>query len=410
MSEENLPGSEPIDHTDSNRRIVSRNLDTFSDERVQITTNNGLLKKANIPINLPTISDIESSLSSALDKMKLAKNTMNDVQKMTDHFVNICQTDLIVLPLLNTATPTLRDADVIHIAHVSSDLLNTTAGRKRKRESPEETRLRIRQKLQVFAYTGANKGIKNVSFCPQVDTTAAHRVSSMGSITSEEDTVTRDPTPGTSMSNPQPPPRAPPALVVTQEEIRGYQVKDRYLHIWKLLEAQLREVGRHDAQVSQLTEELDQNTPPSWCFEGSTAPLYLRPFNDILINITQAYANTMAAAARQIIYTQAQVDQREANQLLETLRRMYEEDNDPDFELAHQRALGIASHYKTKEQQLNKRLHQADAVNQPQTRNEWADTLGRRKVSRPSRRRPSQSRSPIRGHRYDPNTNRGNLW
>lgn len=143
--------------------------------------------------------------------------------------------------------------------------------------------------------------------------------------------------------------------------------------------------------------------PPSWCFGGTTAPSHLRPFDDVLVNITRAYADTMAAAARQLIYVQAQDDQREANSLLETLRRMYEEDKDPDFDLAHQRALGIATHYKEKEVTLNKRLHQADAPNQPQTRAEWSDSLGRRKVSKPGRSRNSRSRSPNQAHRNGSN-------
>ena len=73
----------------------------------------------------------------------------------------------------------------------------------------------------------------------------------------------------------------------------------------------------------------------------------------------------MGAAARQIMYQTAQDDQREADSLLETLHRMYESDKDPNFELAHQRALGIATHYKEKEVDLNKRLHQADITNNP---------------------------------------------
>ena len=35
--------------------------------------------------------------------------------------------------------------------------------------------------------------------------------------------------------------------LISLEDAMNYQVPDNKLHIWKLLEAQLRKVGRHDA-------------------------------------------------------------------------------------------------------------------------------------------------------------------
>ena len=326
---------------------------------------------------------------------------MATVNKMTDDFMKLNNDECTPLPLLTT-TMHKRHSATNHLSIVPNETLDQRAERKRKRDSPEENSMRIRLKLQQYAYKSTLIGNKNVSFDLQADTSASHSVTSMASAESEDNTIRNVPS-REHTHREETNPRRMQTLLPTEEQIRGYEVPPNKLHIWKLLETQLRKIGRHDARVSQLSEELATERPPSWCFGGTTAPSYLRPFNDALINITRAYANTMAAAARQIIYTQAQDDQREANSLLETLRRMYEEDEDPDFVLAHQRALGIATHYKEKEVALNKRLHQADVPNQPQTRAEWAENLGRRKISRPGRNRNSRSRSPAQGHRNGSN-------
>jgi len=90
---------------------------------------------------------------------------------------------------------------------------------------------------------------------------------------------------------------------------------------------------------------------------------------------------------------QAEDDAGEARHLQETLKRMYREHKDPNFELAIGRAEGIAAHYARKEEALNQRQSEEDQDNIPKTQNEWAESLGRRKVTKPSTRTQSRSRS-----------------
>ena len=403
MSEEpTSSGNDLPVHTDSNRQIVSRNLGAFSDEIVQMQVNNDHHDNVNVERNPYEQANTLACLNEAISYMKAENITMATVNKLTDDFMKLNNVDCLPLPLLTKQTQPHKST-MNHIANAPNETLDQRAERKRKRDSPEENSMRIRLKLQQYAYKSTLTGNKNVTFQLQADPVASQSVISMESANSERDDTLRA---STSRDNPTRVnniPRRNPPLLATEEEIRGYEVPTNKLHIWKLLETQLRKIGRHDARVSQLSEELATERPPSWCFGGTTAPSYLRPFNDTLVNITRAYTNTMAAAARQIIYNQAQDDQREANSLLETLRRMYEEDEDPNFELAHQRALGIATHYKEKEVALNRRLHQADIPNQPQTRAEWADSLGRRRVNKPGRSRSSRSRSPAHRQRNGSN-------
>ena len=402
MSEDS-PTDNPSNHTDSNRRLVSRNFDTFSDENVQLFLNDENTSSADqTHISTHKVLTIKS-LTNALNTIETSAFTMIDVEKMTDDFAKLLHNGPVPTPLLITATVEDNGLSTGHNALVSNETLNERAERKRKRDSPEEIQNRIRKKLQQYAYKSTEIGTKNVSFDLQVDTPASQPEISMESTESLHNVTVIEVNQTASTSRTITPPVQVATPLITLEDARNYQVPDNKLHIWKLLEGQLRKVGRHDARVSQLTDDLAHERPPSWCFGGTTAPLHLRPFDDILVNITRAYANTMAAAARQIIFQQAQDDQREANSLLETLRRMYLEDNDPNFELAHKRALGIATHYKEKETQLNRRLHQADIPNQPQTRAEWSECLARRKVSRPNRSRNSRSRSRSPGRRSNSN-------
>ena len=401
MSEENNSRDDLVNHTDSNRQIVSRNLDTFSDD-VVLAAHNGSKSYCNRTINVLPVGKAPHSLNHGLKKLKAQKFTISDVEKMTSDFANLINNDIVVRPLLKPVTLVQPCREASHASLVSNGTVEPQLDRKRKRDSPEENSMRIRLQLQKYAYKSAYSRSKNVSFQLQADPIASHSESSVGSSDSERN-VTMVENTNPIITRPNTLPRSSEPYVITQEDARNYEVPYNKLHIWKLLEAQLRKVGRHDARVSQMSEDLEADRPPSWCFGGTTAPSYLRPFDDILINITRAYANTMGAAARQIMYQTAQDDQREADSLLETLRRMYESDKDPNFELAHQRALGIATHYKEKEVDLNNRLHQADIPNQPQTRAEWSESLGRRKVSKPGRNRSSRSRSPANGQRNGPN-------
>ena len=119
----------------------------------------------------------------------------------------------------------------------------------------------------------------------------------------------------------------------------------------------------------------------------------MRPLHHELVTITQRYAFQMANAAKNTLMQQASDDAGEARHLQETLKRMYREHKDPHFELAIGRAEGIAAHYTRKEQALNKRLADEDQTNILQDLAERADSLGRRKVSKPSTRNRSRSRS-----------------
>ena len=101
----------------------------------------------------------------------------------------------------------------------------------------------------------------------------------------------------------------------------------------------------------------------------------------------------MAITAKNIMVRQAERDAGEARHLQETLQRMYRADNDPDFELAIGRASGIAAHYATKEETLAARTSEEDKQFIPNTADEWAESLGRRKVVQPSTRNRSRSKS-----------------
>ena len=175
--------------------------------------------------------------------------------------------------------------------------------------------------------------------------------------------------------------------------MRRYQVPDSKEPIWKLYEQKLRTVGRAQARLEQLNVGIAAGNPPSWCFGGTQAPLYMRPYHPEMVAVTLEYAMKMAITARNILIRQAETDAGQARHLQETLSRMYKQDKDPNFELATGRAEGIAAHYTRKEVALNERQTDEDQKNIPTEVEDWAEMLCRRKVTKPTARSRSRSRS-----------------
>ena len=175
--------------------------------------------------------------------------------------------------------------------------------------------------------------------------------------------------------------------------MRNYEVPEARAPVWRMYEHNLRLIGRGQARLNQIDSDIEYDNLPSWCYGGTQAPQYLRPFHEDLITLTHHYAVRMAKTTRNILLRQIERDTAQARHLQETLVRMYKEDKDPNIELAIGRAEGIAAHYTRKETTLNARLSEEDQANVPDSPSEWADILGRRKVVKPTTRSRSRSKS-----------------
>ena len=101
----------------------------------------------------------------------------------------------------------------------------------------------------------------------------------------------------------------------------------------------------------------------------------------------------MAIISRNILIRECEQDAGQARHLQETLKRMYTQDNDHNFEMATGRAEGIAAHYSRKEEILNTRISEEDQTNIPTELNEWAEMLSRRKVMKHNTWSHSRSKS-----------------
>ena len=276
---------------------------------------------------------------------------------------------------------------------------------KRKRNSPQTRN--VREKLLQYAYT--DRSTKNVTFDLQADDEITRDVIMEEGASNSSSTTSLGQNPGaqrsyTNLETALPQRRSREArrqiqqtegvqTLPTEDQMRNYVVPDSKAAIWKLYEQKLRQVGRSQARMNQLTQEMDEGNPPSWCFGGTQAPQYMRPFHPELVAVTLEYAMKMAVTARNILIRQTEQDAGQARHLQETLMRMYKQDRDPDFDLATGRAEGIADHYTRKETALNIRLSEEDQVNIPTEINEWAEMLCRRKVTKPNTRSRSRSAS-----------------
>jgi len=418
--------SADLARTDSNRRYVSTNLPTGAQS--SLTT--------------PELSAI-NSLSSSEQLNVLAKAVNID---LSSHLSKLTCHNAKNVPLVNPARVTvvaqihneldtvgqLDSPDALRLTscrsfdittRVTGEKQNTlTRPEKRKRNSPQTRN--VREKLLQYAYK--DRSNKNVTFSLQADEDAISEIDIDDNTAMEEErsegssasstSVTVMAAPSSSHTNairdalPQRQGRqsSRPLHITavqtlpTEEEMRKYIVPDRQVKFWKLYEHQLRLVGRAQARINQLDRDIEARNPPSWCFGGTQAPQYMRPYHKEFVKLTKKYAMQMAILAKNILSDQAQSDAGEARHLQETLYRMYREANDPNFELATGRAEGIAAYYTRKEHTLNIRLAEEDQQFVPQTEDEWADQLARRKITKPSARRSSRSRS--RDNKHAPKT------
>ena len=361
------PENADLRTTDSTRRIVSTNLPTcFSDRETNIMPIKGhIISTVN---HLETLANtVNTNLSTHLENMSCTDNAPSDVvhlaritTKADIHFADtVTQRDSPV-KLRSTNNET-------HEANFSIqkvDEKHRPAMEKRKCDSSHNHN--AREKLLRFAYK--ERETKNVSFDLQADEDDNQSVVIEEAVTTMTPSmsVTETTRSSSNVNLPVPlPPRERSTLTgrrqlqaqvqtaPTDEEMRNYIVPERESKMWKLYEHQLRIVGRSQARINQLIQDVEDNNPPSWCFGGSQASQYLRPYSTDLVNITKRYALQMARSAIATLMRQAEDDAGEARHLQETLKRMYREHKDPNFELAIGRAEGIAAHYARKEEALN---------------------------------------------------------
>lgn len=396
--------------TDSMRRFVSTSYPTSG---LYATPDQDIISKYPTSNIVPLQSlayTVDTDLSNLLDKLSCERRhnstTVNHtkievIAEIHNEAVTVKQHDT------HAALRSTKPANTLLTSlSVKASQSNLPKTEKRKRDSPQTRN--VREKLLQYAYE--DKRTKNVHFALQADVNPSNNVemepaasnsSSTTSIAHYEARQVR------SLDNletalPQRRDRLGARIQQrteenqtqpTEEEVRKYQVPNSKEKMWKLLEHQLRTVGREEARISQLSLDLEDDTPPSWCFGGSQVPQHLRPLHPELVNLTHKYATQMAITTRHILIRQQQVDSTEARHLQDTLRRMYKEDGDPNFELAKARAEGIAAHYTRKEEILTRRMAEEDFKLLPETPSEWAEHLARRKSVKPSTRGRSRSRS-----------------
>ena len=340
-----------IDHTeevyrkDSNRRYVS----TTFPYSCQIGQTNKSASTSSLP-NIDMESNIcvnasEIDLSIHFDKMHCSKIATLESEKETrsNEAVNknLCTGRQLNSPVALPTTKTLNcDFPILYVVTTPKTL---SKPEKRKRDSPQTRN--VREKLAQYAYK--DRSTKNVTFALQAMDDATNQVemddgaSTSASITSMGQETIRERSYTTlNTALPQREGRTVHKLaqhteevqtLPTEDQMRQYVVPEAKAPIWKLYEQKLRTVGRAQARVKQLTKDIEDGNPPSWCFGGTQAPQYMRPFHPELVAATLEYAMKMAIIARNILIREADQDAGQARHLQETLMRMYKQDRDPNF-------------------------------------------------------------------------------
>ena len=411
MAEDQITGDihhAEVYRTNSNRRYVSTPF-PYSCQIGQTnpSTNDSSLNNSDTPKNIPVdasnkdLNTYFSEMHCNPKKSNVEKDINSEpaITKINDNVNGARQENPVATPTTSRMISLLAPL-FVRDCNPPSPL--TT---KRKRTSPQTRN--VREKLLTYAYK--NRSTKNVTFVLQADEDATTNVDMEERVTNSSSTTSIDINPIQvrsleNLNTALPQRLSRPAsrhsqqseamqTLPTEEQMRKYQVPDSKAPIWKLYEQKLRIVGRCQSRIETLSTEITNGNPPSWCFGGTQAPQYMRPFHPELVALSLEYAMKMAITARNLLIRETDQEAEQVRHLQETLSRMYKQDKDPNFELAIGRAEGIAQHYTHKERALNIRLSEEDQANIPTEVSEWADILCRRKVNKPNARSRSRSRS-----------------
>ena len=183
----------------------------------------------------------------------------------------------------------------------------------------------------------------------------------------------------------------PDATEQALRDARGYLVPGDLVNLWKLLLNAMKNIARAHARIHGIDESLEAGAVPLWCYGLALPPPWLQPFKAPQVREAHEAALAMAQTTKAELRVEMASSQREARELREALQRMYRHADNPDSNLAIQRASGIASHFRAKEISHQVRQRAEDDKSRPTTDTDWNAALSRRQAGRSSSPKKGQS-------------------
>ena len=187
-------------------------------------------------------------------------------------------------------------------------------------------------------------------------------------------------------------------------DARGYVVPGEHVNLWRLLLNAMKNIARAHARKHSIEESIEGNTIPLWCYGLALPPAWLQPFKPPQLREAHAAAMNMAVTTRDELVLEIASSNREANELREALQRMYRHSQNPDSHLAIQRAAGIATHFRAKENSQQIRQRAEDDKSRPASENDWHLALSKRQVSRAPSPKKGQNAKPKKAVKTTPST------
>jgi len=180
-------------------------------------------------------------------------------------------------------------------------------------------------------------------------------------------------------------------------DAREYLVPGELASLWKLMLHAMKNIARTHARIHGLDECLSAGAVPLWCYGLALPPPWLQPFKAPQAREAHDAALAMAQTTQDELRVEMASSQREARELREALQRMYRHANNPDSNLAIQRASGIASHFRAKETSQQVRQRAEDDKSRPDSDADWNAALSRRQAARPPTPKQGQSNNGGKG-------------
>ena len=160
-----------------------------------------------------------------------------------------------------------------------------------------------------------------------------------------------------------------------EDPARDYKVIPEASAVWMLALDELRTAARHHSRMARITKAVQDGKPDLWSLGIMPAPEWMATLIPELSSIISKQAEQLMEATKNILERRLQMAQKQANRYMTMVKETYVELSNDDFPLAEKRLLGIVSHYRFKEKEIQKKFQENQEEKRPKLKSDLDKSL-----------------------------------
>jgi hypothetical protein len=160
-----------------------------------------------------------------------------------------------------------------------------------------------------------------------------------------------------------------------------YMVIGEAYETWKVAMMARRNQAKLHVKIRSLVEQINNQKLPPWVYGITCMPDYLQPLPRDIVTLIRDQASHIADFCLASLKTRCAAEKHKADPLTATCR-FYQHANDPDFIMAENRLLAMATQARNRENDSQRKQRVDNNSLLPTTHEQWANTLPRRRATR----------------------------